>query len=77
MQQIFWNLLTNAVKFTEPEGEISVEVERADEACVTVRDNGAGIAPENLPHIFDRFYQGETAAGRSGLGLGLSIAYKL
>ena len=71
--QLLSNLVTNAIKFTPADGVITVGA-RADAArwIVTVRDTGAGIAPEQLPHIFDRFWQGAHAR-RSDVGLGLSI----
>ncbi|MGQ9584585.1 MAG: GAF domain-containing sensor histidine kinase [Anaerolineae bacterium] len=71
------NLLSNAIKFTPEGGAISLRVFKdPNEACVAVADNGVGIAPEVLPHVFDQFYQAEPAATRKhdGLGLGLSIA---
>lgn len=80
LQQIVWNLLTNAVKFTLPGGRITVQA-RVDDGWIelSVRDTGAGIAPELLPFIFDRFRRGDGASERSqpGLGLGLSIAKEL
>ena len=64
------NLLDNAVQWS-PEGGV-VEVE-SREGTVTVRDHGPGIPPENLPHVFDRFYRASAARGRPGSGLGLAI----
>jgi CheY-like chemotaxis protein len=77
---VFTNLLSNALKFTPAGGRVTVEaqiVERSME--VRVSDNGAGISPEFLPYVFDRFRQGDhtTLRNRSGLGLGLSIAKRL
>ena len=80
LQQVFWNLLSNAVKYTGREGRIEVTVaDRGSEVDVMVRDSGAGIDPAILPHIFDRFRQGESGPTRSygGLGLGLSIVRHL
>jgi PAS domain S-box-containing protein len=80
LQQIVWNLLMNAVKFTQLGGEVSVSVEsEGAHARVVVADNGAGIAPEFLPHVFDRFRQGDQSTTRThgGLGLGLSIVRHL
>jgi signal transduction histidine kinase len=76
LQQVFWNLLSNAVKFTPPEGTLRVIVDRPDTetASVAVSDTGAGIPPQLLPVIFDRFRQGAGAIHRGGLGLGLAIA---
>jgi signal transduction histidine kinase len=80
LQQIVWNLLSNAVKFTPADGRVSLAVARRNQALhVTVSDTGAGIKPELLPFVFDRFRQG--ASGRSknrgGLGLGLAIVRNL
>jgi PAS domain S-box-containing protein len=80
LQQVVWNLVSNAIKFGRREGRIDVAVERIEEhARITVRDDGAGIDPEFLPHVFDRFRQGESGATRShgGLGLGLAIVRHL
>jgi PAS domain S-box-containing protein len=80
LQQILWNLLTNAVKFTNRGGKVQVRLERVDSHIeVVVSDTGIGIAPEFLPHVFERFRQGNTGIARQwgGLGLGLSIARQL
>ena len=80
LEQVFFNLLGNALKFTPSGGHISLGVEQRDhEVEVRVRDSGMGIEPEFLPFVFDRFKQGDSAAGREygGLGLGLSIARQL
>lgn len=71
--QVLYNLVGNALKFTPDGGRITIAVEwRADAAAITVRDTGAGIAPEAIAHIFDRFY---SSGGRTaGTGLGLDIA---
>lgn len=70
--QVFSNLLANAAKFT-PGGRITVgAVQRGDEVCFRVADTGCGISREDLPHIFDRFWQAESAH-RRGHGFGLSI----
>ena len=76
LQQVVWNLLQNAVKFTPIGGEIRVRVERAgSHARLSVTDTGVGISRNFLPHVFDRFRQGDQSTTRSygGLGLGLSI----
>jgi PAS domain S-box-containing protein len=80
LQQVLWNLLTNAVKFTPREGRIRVVLERVGaQVEVRVSDSGAGIAPEFLPHVFDRFRQADASTTRryGGLGLGLSIVKQL
>ena len=72
LQQVVWNLLSNAIKFSPAHGRIEIKLGRAGpRARITVSDEGAGIKPELLPEIFDRFRQGERATG--GLGLGLAI----
>jgi signal transduction histidine kinase len=78
LQQVVWNLLSNAVKFTPEGGRVSVSVEAHDhELEIRVADTGAGIAPEFLPHVFERFRQSEGGPARKlgGLGLGLSIVH--
>jgi PAS domain S-box-containing protein len=75
-QQVFWNLMTNAVKFSRENGDITVRLERADGRLVLcVQDFGQGIAQEFLPHLFERFTQADSPGNRrhGGLGLGLSI----
>jgi CheY-like chemotaxis protein len=76
LQQVIWNLLSNAIKFTPKGGEVGVRVERdGSDVCVSVSDTGQGIAPEFLPHVFERFRQqdGSTTREHGGLGLGLAI----
>ena len=80
LQQVVWNVLSNAVKFSEPGGTIHVSSERAGSLLtLTVRDAGRGIAPEFLPFVFDRFKQadGSTTRRVGGLGLGLAIVRHL
>jgi signal transduction histidine kinase len=80
LQQIFWNLLSNAMKYTPRQGHVTVSLTcDAYEAYVKVQDTGVGIAPEVLPHIFERFRQGESGPTREygGLGLGLAIVRHL
>ncbi|HUE89122.1 MAG TPA: ATP-binding protein [Vicinamibacterales bacterium] len=80
LQQIVWNLLANAVKFTPREGMVSLAVARRNQALhITVGDTGAGIKPELLPFVFDRFRQGAVghAKHQGGLGLGLAIVRNL
>ncbi len=80
LQQVVWNLLTNAVKFTPHGGEVRVDIHpRAGEVDVIVRDTGIGIRPEFLPHVFDRFRQADSRSTRThgGLGIGLSIVRHL
>ncbi len=80
LQQVIWNLLTNAIKFTPEGGKVQVRVSRvASHVEITVSDTGAGIAPEFLPYVFDRFRQADGSSTRrhGGLGLGLSIVRQL
>lgn len=80
LQQVVWNLLSNAAKFTPKDGEIHVRA-RGDgnRVTITVADTGRGISPEFLPHVFDRFRQGDasTTKEQAGLGLGLAIVRHL
>jgi CheY-like chemotaxis protein len=80
LQQIFWNLFSNAIKFTHEGGSVRVEVkEKKQEVRISVTDTGLGITEEFLPYIFDRFRQadGSTTRMHGGLGLGLSIVKHL
>jgi signal transduction histidine kinase/ActR/RegA family two-component response regulator/PAS domain-containing protein len=75
LSQVVSNLLTNAAKYTPVGGQIDVRGEREDGAVVLrVRDNGVGVEPELLPHVFDLFVQGRQALDRAGGGLGLGLA---
>jgi signal transduction histidine kinase/ActR/RegA family two-component response regulator len=76
LQQVVWNLVVNAVRFTPEGGWIEARVERSGtSARLTISDSGVGIAPALLPHVFDRFRQGDgsTTQSHRGLGLGLAI----
>ena len=80
MQQVMWNLVSNAVKFTPSGGLVEVALWReGEQMAIRVRDNGPGIHPGFLPHVFDRFRQADTSTTRQhgGLGLGLSIVRQL
>ena len=79
LQQVLWNLLTNAIKFTPEGGTISIEAGVTDHFELTIADTGAGITADFLPHVFDRFRQadGSTTRSHGGLGLGLAIVKKL
>jgi signal transduction histidine kinase len=93
LDQVFTNLLTNAAKYTEPGGEISVSLSiepepgetpgepgsGAEYAVVRVRDSGIGIDPETLAHIFDLFFQVDRTHARThgGLGIGLNMVRRL
>ncbi|HEX6639997.1 MAG TPA: HAMP domain-containing sensor histidine kinase [Thermoanaerobaculia bacterium] len=74
LKQVVWNLLSNAVKFTPRHGRITVSLHaRGRRGIIVVTDDGTGIEPEVLPHVFDRFRQGTGATRKGGLGLGLAI----
>jgi PAS domain S-box-containing protein len=80
LQQVVWNLVSNAVKYTPEGGEVRVRLARAGgSAELTVRDTGRGISPEFLPHVFEPFRQEDGSATRcyGGLGLGLAIVRHL
>jgi signal transduction histidine kinase/integral membrane sensor domain MASE1 len=80
LQQIVWNLLANAVKFTEPGGRVGLEVFReGDQIAIRVRDTGIGIDPAALPRVFERFWQADASLSRrhGGVGLGLAIVRHL
>jgi signal transduction histidine kinase len=80
VQQIVWNLLSNAIKFTPAGGTVQLRLTRVDShAEIVVKDTGAGIAPDFLPHVFERFRQAEAGTRRryGGMGLGLAIVRHL
>jgi CheY-like chemotaxis protein len=80
MVQVISNLLNNASKYTHPRGCVWLTTEReGDQGILSVRDNGAGIAPDILPHVFDLFTQGDRSLDRSqgGLGIGLTLVRSL
>ena len=80
LQQVVWNLLSNAVKFTRRGGKVQVRMERVNSHVeIAVSDTGAGISPEFLPHVFDRFRQADMGTTRryGGMGLGLAIVRHL
>lgn len=78
--RMFLNLLDNAIKYTPIGGKVTLLVEvKGAEVCVTISDTGAGISPEHLPHLFERFYRVEADRSRStgGAGLGLALAWEI
>ena len=80
LQQVIWNLISNAIKFSPPDGRVTVTLEQDDDGLrVRVADQGQGIAPDFLPFVFDRFAQSDAASNRhrGGLGLGLAIVKQL
>ena len=80
LQQVVWNLLSNAIKFTGKNGRVEVRLQRVNSHIeISVTDTGIGIAPEFLPHVFERFRQADASSTRpaGGLGLGLAIVKQL
>jgi signal transduction histidine kinase len=80
LTNVFLNLLDNAIKYTPDDGKVSVQAQRqAQQVHVNVTNTGKGIASENLPHLFKRFYRVEADRSRhtGGTGLGLAIAYEI
>jgi signal transduction histidine kinase len=78
LRQLLLNLADNAVKYNQPDGKIEISLRRTgDRAELKISNTGAGIPPETLPRVFDRFFRGDTAQGSTtdGCGLGLSIAH--
>ena len=78
LQQVWINLLNNAIKFTPEGGEINVSMSAEDNfICVSVRDNGIGMSAEVASHIFEKYYQGDSSHATRGNGLGLSIVRRI
>ncbi len=78
LQQVIGNVLANAIKFSPEESAVEIALSRSGASAeIRIRDHGRGIAPELLPHVFDRFRQGGMAEKHGGLGLGLAIARHL
>jgi two-component system phosphate regulon sensor histidine kinase PhoR len=76
--QAFENVIENAIRYSGEAREIAILMREGEsEVSVSIKDSGKGIAPEDIPHVFDRFYRGKNAAASAGSGLGLSIAQKV
>lgn len=78
MEHVWMNLISNAIKFSHDDGQIFISaVRKADSIAVTIRDEGIGISPSEVSHIFDKFYQADTAHSSVGNGLGLPLVYRI
>jgi signal transduction histidine kinase len=74
LRQVFWNILSNAVKFTPPDGSIEIRIEpHESDVEISVRDSGRGISAEFLPHVFEMFRQGDPSSTREAPGMGLGL----
>jgi signal transduction histidine kinase len=74
LRQVLVNLLDNALKYTPNGGRVDIAAEaRAREICITVKDTGDGIPPQEIPRIWERLYRGDKSRAKRGLGLGLSL----
>jgi signal transduction histidine kinase len=77
LKQVWINLISNSMKFTDTGGHISVDVFRPGPVILSFRDNGSGIDKEDLPNVFERFYKGDESRNAQGSGLGLSIVKEI
>ena len=80
LQQLFSNLLENAVRYTDPGGRVEIRASQEDDAvCVSIMDSAPGVDPQQLPRLFERFYRGEASRNRAsgGAGLGLAICHSI
>ena len=75
MRRVFYNIFDNAIKYSNENGKIEVDIKRlGEEVLIKISDTGQGISEEDIPYIFDRFYRADKARCSEGFGLGLSIA---
>lgn len=77
VSKIVVNLISNAIRFSEPGSSVIVKAEFDDEIKISVSDSGPGIDPEDLPHVFDRFYQTESPKNTGGTGVGLALSKEI
>lgn len=78
MQEVWINLISNGIKYTNSNGKISISLKEIDEEIiVTIEDNGIGMSKDQVEHIFERYYQVDKSKHGVGLGIGLSIVYRV
>ena len=78
MEHVWMNLISNAIKFSHEGGRIFISsLRKTDSIVITIRDEGIGISPSEIGHIFDKFYQVDTAHSSVGNGLGLPLVYRI
>ena len=77
LRQMFLVILDNAIKFSNEGGEVRIRITKGDKLTVSIKDNGIGIAPEELPFVFDKFYKSKLRQNAKGSGLGLAIAKQI
>ena len=77
LRQMFLVILDNAVKFSNEGGEVGISITKGERLEIRIRDNGIGIAPEELPFVFDKFYKSKLRQNAKGSGLGLAIAKQI
>ncbi|MFY0598350.1 MAG: response regulator [Cyclobacteriaceae bacterium] len=77
VSKILVNLISNALRFTDPGGSISIYAKIENEIKICVKDTGVGIEPKDLPHVFDRFYQANTSKNAGGTGVGLALSKEI
>ena len=77
MSQVWQNIISNAIKFSNPENKISITINSDENICVRITDYGIGMDSETQKHIFEKFYQGDLSRSSTGNGLGLSIVSEI
>ncbi len=78
MQEVWINLISNSIKYTNKGGKINISLKEKDgEIIIVIKDNGIGMTEEQMEHIFERYYQVDKSKHGAGLGIGLSIVYRV